>query len=248
MFEFLWFLILIASLLGLSFARAKRKSATGPQAQHDHGPPDRAAAWSGRFAPAELRWWLVIGILIAAAFYHFGRHEPMRIGLNLLLFFEWHAVLVWVLLALSVAGFILAWRNELTRGAVVRTVLIGSVLALLFYFEWYCLIVILLTLGLLPVLWAWRDHFGGWAWLASWLILILTASLFLSHVFPGSRPDARHYIEFAVVLAATFLGMLWSWRRRARRLALTSAILSGVLIVGLILAMTGRTCRSSSMP
>ena len=239
MIEFLWFLILVATLVGLSFARAERKSATRPEAQHYHGLLDRISAWCARFSPRELRWWLVIGIMIAVAYSYIHKHELMRVALNLLLFFEWHTVFATVLLALSVVGFIFAWRNELTRGGVVGAGLIGGLLALLVHFEWYCLLVILLTLGLLAVLGAWRERWGWWAWIGSLMIVFLAAALFLSHVLhgvPEAPPDTVDYVKFALVLAATLLGGLWAWRRRARLLGWTCAFLAVVLIGGLILS------------
>ena len=121
MYEFLWFLILIASLLGAfncSTAGRPHREAK-PIADTWRKKVWRCLAWTWR-------WWLVIAVLVLVAAVNL-MNNGMRASLNLLLFFERHAVWMTLLLVISLVGFVLAWRGELTMRRLVGAAVMGAV-------------------------------------------------------------------------------------------------------------------------
>src|SRR5207253_4569200 len=118
MYEFLWFLILIASLLG-----AFNCSPAG-RPHREAKPIDdtrREKVW--RCLAWTWRWWLVVAALVLVAAVYLAKNG-LRAGLNLLLFFERHQVWMTLLLVISLVGFVLAWRGEWTTRRLLGAALI----------------------------------------------------------------------------------------------------------------------------
>src|SRR5438067_1452431 len=141
MLEFLWCIAVIGALIGFSAAGT---------------------------LSMRLRWgaaWLVLALM--ALLHMKWEHGPLRVALNLLLFFQWHTILIIVLLGLSLIGFIFSWHGRLTRRGVLGGVVIGAAIALLLIMEWYCVLLLFLTLSMASLLWTGRRWLGPLPWICA---------------------------------------------------------------------------------
>src|SRR5207247_11477102 len=174
MFEFLWVLILIATLVGFSSYRVTGDRWLERLCRH------LAVAW---------RWWLALTVLLVVGMAYLW-NNVMRTALNILLFFERHDVLIAILLVIALGGFILAWRCKLPlRGRIGGGIFAVAVTALLVY-KWYCLAISLLLLILFGLVliqggrlrWPGWFRWIRWDWVCVSLTTFLAAGLILSRV------------------------------------------------------------------
>jgi hypothetical protein len=212
MIEFLWILIFIASVAGYYWAREARlghdilggpprtqPKATSRAVRGDADPANRQDPWPTRFldwiitriSGMEFRWLLFIGFLLGLAIYYvFIKKDILRAVLNLILFFEWHTVLMTVLLGISLAALLFSWRTQLTIGKwLTGAALIGAV-ALLLSWKWYCFLVLVAAAVLTGVLFRWRDRAKKRAWFGLTLVVFLIMALFLSQAVLNEIPDS----------------------------------------------------------
>src|SRR5207253_7855584 len=135
MYEFLWFLILIASLLGAFNCSPADRPLREVKPIDDTWRQKvwRCLAWTWR-------WWLVVAVLVLVAGVYLA-NDGLRAGLNLLLFFERHPVWMTLLLVISLVGFVLAWRGEWTMRRLVGAAILGALVTYLLVYEWYCLFI-----------------------------------------------------------------------------------------------------------
>ncbi|WP_447973643.1 c-type cytochrome [Nitrospira sp. Kam-Ns4a] len=217
MCEFLWFLILVASLVG-ALARPTEPVAPVQAAE--------AESWCDRLRRRvpQWRWWLMIAVLLLIAM-AYAWNNVTRAALNLLLFFERHNVALSVFLALSLIGFVLAVVGDWTvRRLVALAVLAGGVAFLLITGQ-DCLFYALVLLALFGLTFAQRDGLPrGLAWFCVALLAVLTLALV--------RHDAYKLAAFAAAVAAAAL--LWAYWPRG--VLWTSVLLTTFLAAGLFLA------------
>jgi processive rubber oxygenase RoxA-like protein len=212
MFEFLWFVILIASLVGAF------NCSTAGRAHREAKPIDdtwREKVW--RCLAWTWRWWLVVAVLVLVAGVYLA-NNGLRAGLDLLLFFRRHWIWMTLLLVMSLLGFVLAWRGEWTVRRLVVGAALSAAVTLLLALEWYCLFISLLLLGLLGLLLMQRDRLPRLRWVGSMLIVFLAAGLILSHVvtLPKSEYDLAtwfagiaDYVLIVVLLVLAFSAVVW---------------------------------------
>lgn len=213
MIEFVWLVMLLGSAAGMYVTR--------------------------RTQPAYHRWTLAFGVLLVLAVLYIVRHGPLRVLLNLFLFFEWHPIPLTVLFILSIASFTFAWRGQFTRGGVVIGALITSAVALCLVLGWYCLLAVLLTGLLFSLLWQQREErkFVILRWIGAAMIASLAADLFVSYIFFESLdpPSPIEYLALALVLVSTLLALWWAWYKTMRVGATVSAMIILVSAAGVVL-------------
>lgn len=227
MIEFLWVLILVASLVGALNCRP-----TGATRQ------EGVLACLGQ----RWRWWLLVGALVLVAGVYLWENI-LRTLLNLLLFFDRYAAFIIVLLVASLVGFILSWRNEFTGRHLVGAAVLGAVVTFLLVFEWYGLFIGLLFLGLFGLLLTQRDRLPHWlVWSSVLLTTFLAAGLLLSFVLydqSGFLLDVGDSLLIAAVCIVTAVALLWAWQARAHLFGSACGLMLVLLIAGLILSRRG---------
>jgi hypothetical protein len=225
MIEFFWVLALMGSLVGaLNYRR------TDP-------------GWWQRLRDCLVqrwRWWLMVaGFLLVAASYLTG--NIMRPALNLLLFFQRHGLVIALLLVISLGGFMLAWRGELTPRSLLGGMAAGAILALLLALKWYCLVVSLLLVALLGLLLSRKDQLPVLAWVGVVLVTSLVVGLLLSRVLydPSQAAfDTGDILLIAFAVAAGFLGLIIASETQSALLGTASSLLLLLLVGGLVWART----------
>ena len=230
MIEFLWVLLLMGSLVGLSSAPARSM---------------------------KIRWGLAFSLLAACAAVYIWHNRFLRVALNLLLFFDRHTILIAVLLTVSALGFVFAWHGQLTRRGVVGATLVGVAVMLLVVLEWSCALIILLGLSALALLWARGAKWRPLAWICALMITVLIAGLYVSHLSygvpdtrppapeigpsaPGTGPDTTGYLKAELLLAAIAIGLLCAWAQRLWLLVAMCASIIGIIGTGLVLPRLSR--------
>ncbi len=229
MIEFLWVLILVASFVG-----ALNCKPTG-ETKRERLNSCLTQRW---------RWWLLVGFLVLVAGVYL-RENMQRTLLNLLLFFDRHNVVMMVLLAVSLVGFMLAWRKELTAYRVVAAILFGATVASLLAFGWYRLSIGLLFLSLFGLLLAQRERLPTWlVWSTVLLTTSLVAGLLLSAVLYDEKEvslDRGDILMMAAVCIVAAVALLWAWKTQAYLLASSFGLLLVLLIGGLTYVSLGNT-------
>lgn len=227
MIEFLWVLLLVASFVGAL----------------NYKPRDVTRRARVRSCIAQRwRWWLLVGFLVLVAGVYLWENI-LRALLNLLLFFDRHNVFMMVLLAVSLVGFMLAWRKELTAYRVLAAIVLGATVASLLALGWYRMSIGLLFLSLFGLLLAQRERLPTrLVWSTVLLTTSLVAGLLLSAVLydeSGVVLDVGDSLFIAGVCIVTAVALLWAWKTQAYLFASSCGLLLVLLIGGLTYVSLG---------
>ena len=223
MVEFLWVLIVIASFVGALHCTPTC----------DTWREQLRACLAGRW-----RWWLIVGglLLVGVAYI---RHDAMRAILNLLLFFERHGLLIALLLVISLVGFLLAWHGEWSLRRLVGGAVVGIAVTLLLVFEWYSVVLALLSLSLFSLLWIQRAQLPWLTWSCALLVILFVGGFVLAKIGKDVPPEFASLADTALFLIlVVLLSAGWRWIRGVRwqPLGWVSAVMIVFLGGGLFLS------------